>query len=384
MSVLAFLSESFIKSSDKFYSHKASLQYIKACFDNDRVVAVGRVIDGNIAHSSVEINMDEFEEIYNYTSIPDFIKRCLRNPYFLINYTHRCDQLIDKYSTSQIWVRNPSIGCLIFSLRALKKDRKIYNHMCANAINAWDNEKYKGLTRVFAFLFSRVLKYLVIKVVSHTKTVNLCTGKELEDFCLKFNDNSYQIIDSNIRSTSVHSIESNKPFKFLFIGRIQYDKGISRLLEQFVRLDSTLFNLDVVGDGDILHELKQDFSRDNIVFHGQVSNYKLPEILTSVNAVVVPSFNKYEGFPRVILEAWSHGLPVLVADVGGVRSLVEHGKNGLLFNWDTPDQLLNLMKEASDKEIYNQLVENCKAMKPFTTEEYWVSEFKRIKLKCSM
>lgn len=378
MSVLAFLSEPFVKYDGRYYSHKASLGFVKACFSNDKVIPVGRVVEGDISQSSVDIPENEFEGIYNYTSIVDFFKKSILNPLYFVNYIKRCDNILDKYPDSKIWVRNPSIGCLIFSLRALKKERKIYNHMCANAMNAWENKKYSGLLKGIAYLFSLVLKMMVIKVVSNSNTINLCTGKELEDFCLKYNHRSYQIIDSNIISTCDNKISLNVPFKFLFIGRIQKDKGIGKLLEQFSQMDEASFHLDVVGDGVILDELKRKFRKDNIVFHGQLSNSKLPEVLGNANVVVVPSDNKYEGFPRVILEAWSHCLPVIVSDVGGVRAFVEHEKNGLLFDWGTPGQLMDAMHKISDMDFYENMIENCRKIKHITTEAYWVDEFKRI------
>lgn len=379
MSILAFLSEPFSKYQERYYSNKASLGFIKACFSGEQVVAVGRVVSGDISQSSVNVSSDKFEEIYNYTSIQDFSKKVIKNPTYLINYIKRCDFLLDKYPESKLWVRNPSIGCLIFSMRALKKNRTIYNHMCANAMNAWENEKYSGVVKVFAYLFSLILKYLVIRVVSHPKTINLCTGKELEDFCLKYNSNSHQIIDSNITFTSDRLPSLTKPFKLLFIGRVQKDKGIHKFLREFIKLDSTVFHLDVVGDGDMLSFLKKEFKKSNIEFHGQQSNSELFQFLNNTNSVVVPSDNKYEGFPRVILEAWSHGLPVIVSDVGGVRAFVEDGINGFLFDWRNPKQLIEVLNLISNNDVYKRVSKECSDMKLMTTESYWVSKFKGIK-----
>ena len=45
--------------------------------------------------------------------------------------------------------------------------------------------------------------------------------------------------------------------------------------------------------------------------------------------MVVPSIWK-ENFPLVVLEAMSHGLPVIASNIGGLSELVLHNKTGLL------------------------------------------------------
>jgi glycosyltransferase involved in cell wall biosynthesis len=47
----------------------------------------------------------------------------------------------------------------------------------------------------------------------------------------------------------------------------------------------------------------------------------------------------YENFPRVIVEAFAKGLPVLASRIGSVEELVADGKTGLLFNFGDPDDL---------------------------------------------
>jgi glycosyltransferase involved in cell wall biosynthesis len=49
-------------------------------------------------------------------------------------------------------------------------------------------------------------------------------------------------------------------------------------------------------------------------------------------AVVMASF--YEGLPTVLLEGMALGTPVIAADTGGIRYLIQHGVNGLLYRYD--------------------------------------------------
>lgn len=69
--------------------------------------------------------------------------------------------------------------------------------------------------------------------------------------------------------------------------------------------------------------------------------------------------SKYETFGIVILEAWAAGKPVICAPVGGIKSFVEDGKNGLFFDLDTPDDLTGKMRLLlADGGLRTTLVEN--------------------------
>ena len=53
-------------------------------------------------------------------------------------------------------------------------------------------------------------------------------------------------------------------------------------------------------------------------------------MLSALDVVVVPSLC-YENSPLVIHEAFAAGIPVIATDLGGMRELVQHEVNGLLF-----------------------------------------------------
>ena len=62
-------------------------------------------------------------------------------------------------------------------------------------------------------------------------------------------------------------------------------------------------------------------------------------------ALVVPSIC-YENFPRVIVEAYSVGLPVIASRLGALAELVEDGITGLLFNPGDSKDLAKTIKWA--------------------------------------
>jgi len=55
------------------------------------------------------------------------------------------------------------------------------------------------------------------------------------------------------------------------------------------------------------------------------------KILPLSNVLVLPSVKKGEAFPRVILEAFASGVPVVASSVAGIPEIVDDGVNGYLF-----------------------------------------------------
>ena len=61
--------------------------------------------------------------------------------------------------------------------------------------------------------------------------------------------------------------------------------------------------------------------------------------------LVVPS-ECYEGFPRVVVEAFATGTPMVAADIGGLGELVNEGVEGLKFR-PGPRKGLQTQRRAS-------------------------------------
>lgn len=110
---------------------------------------------------------------------------------------------------------------------------------------------------------------------------------------------------------------------FAVIGRLSYEKGVDTVL----RAGSSV-PLTVIGDGPDRSALSRN-AASSVTFVGTMEPGEVVNALASVRAVLVPS-RCYEGQPRVILEAFSAGVPVVASRIGGLPELIEHGVNGLL------------------------------------------------------
>ena len=127
-----------------------------------------------------------------------------------------------------------------------------------------------------------------------------------------------------------------------FMGSLFANKGVERLLSDFVRLQRDDYVLEIAGTGDIRYEqfLKSRYCQQNIKFIGRVDASKF---LSHISVLVVPS--KWdEPFGRVIVEAMSCGCPVLVSNRGGMPELVTP-LNGRIFQLEDPHSLSSLLND---------------------------------------
>jgi len=119
----------------------------------------------------------------------------------------------------------------------------------------------------------------------------------------------------------------------LYAGRLVYEKGVHDLLAALPRLRRRHPGLRVVvaGTGPYEGELRGQARRLRlgraVVWTGFLAGAELAAHVAAADCAVVPS--RYEPFGMVALEAAAAGTPLVVADTGGLREVVEHGATGL-------------------------------------------------------
>ena len=128
------------------------------------------------------------------------------------------------------------------------------------------------------------------------------------------------------------------------IARMRDEKGVGVLVDAWRRLGARSQPLRLIGGGEQLEEYRAQASGlGGVTFDGQISYDAVADAIASAAAVVVPS-KVPEVFPRVVLEAFAVGTPVLAARRGVLADLVRDGENGLLFE---PDDVADLARAIS-------------------------------------
>ena len=123
---------------------------------------------------------------------------------------------------------------------------------------------------------------------------------------------------------------------FLFVGRLEKEKGIINLLTLFKKIQNGLCaKLIIVGTGSLQYFV-QDFIQkqslhDRVIFLGSIDKNKLYSLYANALAVIIPSIWP-ENAPLVALEAISVGTPVIASNMGGLPEIVEKIDKKLIFN----------------------------------------------------
>lgn len=129
---------------------------------------------------------------------------------------------------------------------------------------------------------------------------------------------------------------------YLYIGRMEPIKGIPMLLEAFKKMPDK--RLVLAGTGVKIEEYKlQAKGFANIEFVGYRQKNELQQLLRHAKAVVVTS-QWYETFGMIVVEAFASHVPVIAGDIGNVGSLVDDGINGIKFQYNSANALIQGVK----------------------------------------
>lgn len=126
----------------------------------------------------------------------------------------------------------------------------------------------------------------------------------------------------------------------LFVGRLSHEKGISILADAWKMVADG--GLSVVGQGEDACHFSSSLGVNLL---GRLDKSGVERMMHSSVALVVPSI-WYENFPRVIVEAYACGLPVIASRIGALVEIVEDGETGLLFSAGDADDLAEKLKWA--------------------------------------
>jgi len=153
-------------------------------------------------------------------------------------------------------------------------------------------------------------------------------------------------------------------YKFLYVGRVERDKGSLELVHAIEELVAGGFNevvLTLVGNGEMLPELKAYVKEKeltkNIIFKGAIYDpIELKNIYKSNDIFIIPSH--HEGFPRVLYEAMIFRLVILTTFVGTISGVMSDEENCMEIKVDDFKDISNKLKVLlQDRSLRQVLAE---------------------------
>jgi glycosyltransferase involved in cell wall biosynthesis len=150
----------------------------------------------------------------------------------------------------------------------------------------------------------------------------------------------------------------------LFLGRLIPRKGADILIEAFAEACPASARLVIAGpEGEPGHlaylerRAKECGVESRVLFTGPVYEEEKRALLADADLFVLPS--RYENFANAAAEAIACGVPVIITDACGIRSLVD-GQAGLVIA-PAKDALTAALRQLlGDKALYGRLKEGCR------------------------
>ena len=157
---------------------------------------------------------------------------------------------------------------------------------------------------------------------------------------------------------------------FGFMGTFMPTKGVHVLIDAFAKVPEDRAELKIYGYAPNEYHLeyldlieKKLKEKNNIKMMGKYDIKNIPEILSEIQVLVVPSI-WWENSPLTIHEAFMAGVPVITSDIGGMAELVKHKVNGLLFKvGDSEDLYRKIMMLIENPELIRELSANVPSVK---------------------
>ena len=337
------MSKKILIVSDFYYPHKSGIvTYI------DQIINSIKNKDYNITvlttkNSSNLLDNEKYQNIQIIRCKPTIkISRGLYSIELVLKFI----KIYKNYNIVNVHLPLVEIFPIIFFL---KKNQSIINYHCL--------PEFKFIYKIFKFYFF-IFGLVAIKRSKNNIVLSKDYFKSLKIHDV-FKNKTIEIPPYiKLPKNFFKSINQNKIYKIGYLGRISPEKGLEYLIRVSNKLSHNNINHKIIIAGDdndkrfikYIKYLKK-ISNENIQFIGLINNIQKENFYLNIDTFVLPSINSFEAFGIVQLEAMSYGIPVIAANIFGVRSVITKTKNGYLFQKENSNDLYNKIILAKDSNF---------------------------------
>lgn len=313
--------------SKTIYNNEFFDRYLKVF---TKVTFVCKTLQIEVADSSFSlINTDKVSvlEIPYYKGLSGLLK----NFFQIINRLWK----INKNYDLTIFRMAQIESIIVYWLSARRKDFAI------ELVN--DPKSFSDINPLIKLLIVKTLKRMINKTIAISYVTSTYLQKKYYSSKKGTIIGSYSSVE--IRNSDIKSVKSicdyteKKTYNLVHVANNinSYAKGHKTAIDTIKMLRDSGYRvtLDFFGDGDMVNIFEKYAKSIGvekcIAFRGRVKNSKeLINQLTNYDIFFFPS--KYEGLPRVVIEAQAACLPCVASNVGGITELIEttfttHSKN---------------------------------------------------------
>ncbi len=156
----------------------------------------------------------------------------------------------------------------------------------------------------------------------------------------KFTDKDKIIWLPNSRFPSKQPIDLTKSFSktFAYISRIIPQKGIDEIIRAAKELPKD-YKVVAYGFIDKRYYHTNPFTGTRVEYKGVLRPEKVSVVLQNIDVILIPTYYEGEGYPGIIIEAFSQGVPVISTHWRSIPEIVKDRHNGRLVEPRNAEQL---------------------------------------------
>ena len=140
------------------------------------------------------------------------------------------------------------------------------------------------------------------------------------------------VIPNGVPPIPTPQVRVHSPRRIIMAGRLSIQKNPLLALEALALIGNLDWSFDVIGDGPLGPDVRALAEKSGlggrVILHGWISNAQVADLMAGADILLMPSLN--EGLSMVAIEALQHGLAIVASRIGGMRDVVEEGRNGFL------------------------------------------------------
>jgi len=207
-----------------------------------------------------------------------------------------------------------------------------------------------------------IVKFFLNKSILNSNTVFFET-KSLINFFQKPNKTNFAWLPNSRKPLRDLQLKQGFSRRFVFISRIIPQKGIEEIISVSEELPSD-YEIDIYGPIDSRHYKLNYFDDKKVNYKGILRPDEVIETLKKYDVKLLPSYFDGEGYPGVLIESLSLGIPVITTNWLSLTEIIIDNFNGKIIPIKDNEALKMAILSFNDKN-YLEFCQN--ALKSFET-----------------
>lgn len=234
-----------------------------------------------------------------------------------------------------------TVGPLVTGLCRLLGKKYSYHFFGGNF-----HHKFQKLPK----LYQKWLRVTILKA----DTVFMETLEMIDFF--KDDDINLVWLPNSRKAPAIKSTPEKFEKRFVFISRVTPTKGVDTITEAVKNIPKD-YTIDIYGPLDQHFYNKKYFQNTAINYLGVLDTNEVIPTLLKYDVLILPTFYPGEGYPGIIIEALSVGLPIICTKWNALNELVTDDMNGKIIPIKSSKALTEAIK-SFNVENYTQFSKN--------------------------